>query len=300
MNQRFQREEIKRVYEEYAGNKLYSAICSIGADLEAELPGFGMCAEECFVEVMEVLSLIAEKGDSIASADIEGMWKDKYNEYRRFDRQVRDDEIRKVIGIVFGYTALALYSSESRFYRFTVCRMVQENIVDKEPEDFDSTIGRIFDVQLEEGWFDNFMEGNNMETYENIIFKDNVDVSKVMGKLTEYVKDKTLKNQKHWYVVYRVFEKKKWLKCKLTQKAFRDQMNAAFERVLKSTEDDFKKVGNYFKDNDYADWTLEDPKAPSCCKEYKEIADTLDQEFQDKIYAKPGTLINTRKIEKLR
>lgn len=138
------------------------------------------------------------------------------------------------------------------------------------------------------------------QVYKNFIFKDNVDIDKVMGKLTEYVKDKTLKSQKHWYVVYRVFEKKKWLKYKLTQKAFRDQMNAAFERVLKSTEEDFRKVGKYFKVKEYADWTLDDGKAPSCCKEYRGIADTLDQEFQDKKYAKPGTLINTRKIEKLR
>lgn len=299
MNQRFQREEIKRVHEKYASNKLYTAIRSIGADLEAEQPGFGMCTEECFVEVMEVLSFIAGKEDSIASTDIEGLWKDKYNEYRRFDRQVGNDEIRKVIGIVFGYTALALSSSESRFYRFTVCRMVQENIIDNEPEDFDSTIDRIFDVQLEDGWFDNFMEGNNMETYENIIFKDNVDVSKVMKQLAVFVESNVLESQKHWFIVYKVFRGKDWLK-RTTHTDFRNQMNAAFQKRLKCTKEDFGKVDKYFKDNDYADWTLDDPRAPSCCEEYKKIADALDHEFADKMYAKPGTLINTRKIEKLR
>lgn len=299
MNQRFQGEDIRRAHEQYAGNKLYAAIDSIGADLEAELTGFGMCAEECFEEVKEVLALIAEKGDGIAPTDLQRLWQDKYNQYRRFDRQVGDDEIRKVIGIVFGYAALALHSSQSAFYRFTVCYMVQETIVDNEPEGFDSTIDRIFDVELEEGWFDRFMEENGMETYENLIFKDNVDVGKVMRKLREFIVEGTIGAQIQWYVVYKVFKEKNWL-VKDTQKAFTQQMNPYFETLLKCTMYDLKKVDIYFKHNSYQSWSPQAPTAPTCCAAYKRLADTLGEEFLDSRYAKPGLTINTLKHEKIR
>lgn len=45
---------------------------------------------------------------------------------------------------------------------------------------------------------------------------------------------------------------------------------------------------------------MDDAQAPQCCGLYKEIALKLDAEFQDNKYAKPGTTINTRKIEKFR
>lgn len=135
--------------------------------------------------------------------------------------------------------------------------------------------------------------------YQNLIFKDNVDVNKVMEKLAVYVRE-VLSSQRHWYIVYKVFEKKKWMKKNTTQAKFRDQMNAAFKSARKCTKDDFGKVDIYFKRNDYADWSTEAPQAPSCCKDYKNIALKLDQEFQDNKYAKPGTIINTRKIEKFR
>lgn len=299
MNQRFQGEDIRRAHEQYAGNKLYAAICSIGADLEAELTGFGMCAEECFEEVKEVLSLIAEKGDGIDTTCLKRLWQDKYNQYRRFDRQVGDDEIRKVIGIVFGYVALALDSSESTFCRFTLCRMVQNTIVDNEPEGFDSTIDRIFDVPLEEGWFDRFMEENGMETYENLVFKENVDVGKVMRKLREFIVEGTIGAQIQWYVVYKVFMEKNWL-AKNTQKAFAQQMNPYFETLLKCSVEDFKKVGSYFKHDSCKDWSPQAPTAPTCCAAYKGLADTLAEEFQSSRYAKPGLTINTPRHEKFR
>lgn len=139
------------------------------------------------------------------------------------------------------------------------------------------------------------------QVYANHIFKDNVDIDKVMDKLTEYVKDGTMKSQRQWYVVFRVFEKKEWLKPPATQRAFRDQMNATFEKVLKCTDEDFRKVDGYFKrKKDYADWTLEDRDAPPCCEEYKRLAMMLDAEFKDTTYAKPGTVITTRNAEKFR
>ena len=52
MNQRFRNEEIKRVAELYAENELYQAVCSIGSQLEAELTYFGLCPEECFMDVL--------------------------------------------------------------------------------------------------------------------------------------------------------------------------------------------------------------------------------------------------------
>ena len=54
MNQRFQPAEIKRVSEQYAENELYKAICTIGTQLEYELKEFGLCPEECIIDVYEL------------------------------------------------------------------------------------------------------------------------------------------------------------------------------------------------------------------------------------------------------
>ena len=94
MNQRFQNEEIKRVSEQFSENELYKAVCSIGLQIENELKEFGLCPEECFIEALELLSVIAEKGEAILP-EVESLWLRKENEYRRHDRQVSDDEIRK-------------------------------------------------------------------------------------------------------------------------------------------------------------------------------------------------------------
>lgn len=98
------------------------------------------------------------------------------------------------------------------------------------------------------------------QVYQNYIFKDNVDVDKVMGKLADFVRDGVITAQKHWFIAYKVFEKKCWLK-KSAQRAFRDQMNAAFDSVLRCTKEDFSKVHSYFKNTDYADWSLDSPCA---------------------------------------
>ncbi len=137
-------------------------------------------------------------------------------------------------------------------------------------------------------------------TYPNVIFKDNVDVRKVMNQLGVFVKDeKVLKSQKHWFIAYKVFSEKGWLRNK-KQTAFREQMKDAFETVLKCTDSDFRKVNPYFKHNGYTDWSPEAFTAPQCCEEYKKIADTLAHEFQDDRYALPGKTITTRKIVKVR
>lgn len=133
----------------------------------------------------------------------------------------------------------------------------------------------------------------------NFIFKDNVDVDKVMRKLKEFATDGTISAQKHWFIVYKVFLTKKWLTTD-TQRRFIEQINVALKGISKATQEDFKAINRYFKDNDYNEWTMDDAQAPQCCGIYKEIALKLNAEFQDTKYAKPGTTINTRRIEKFR
>lgn len=135
--------------------------------------------------------------------------------------------------------------------------------------------------------------------FENIVFKDNVNVDKVMLKLKDFIADNTLSAQKHWFIVYKVLSSKSWLKVK-TQKRFAEQINSAFGLSLKCTTNDLKKVDSYFKSKDYKEWTLDDKNAPTCCDKYKEIANKLDYELEDSKYAKPGKTITTQRIEKFR
>lgn len=137
------------------------------------------------------------------------------------------------------------------------------------------------------------------DIFQNIAFKDNVNVDKLMLKLKDLIEDKILCAQKHWFIVYKVFLSKNWLK-KSTQRLFVDQINSAFSTKLKCSTDDFHEINSYFKNTDYTEWTLADCDAPPCCEIYREIADKLDLEFQESKYAKPGTFINARKIEKFR
>lgn len=137
------------------------------------------------------------------------------------------------------------------------------------------------------------------DIFQNIAFKDNVNVDKLMLKLKDLIEDKILCAQKHWFIVYKVFLSKNWLK-KSTQRLFVDQINSAFSTLLKCSTDDFHEINGYFKHNDFTEWTLADMDAPPCCEAYREIADKLDLEFQESKYAKPGTFINARKIEKFR
>lgn len=135
--------------------------------------------------------------------------------------------------------------------------------------------------------------------FENIVFKDNVNVDKVMLKLKDFIADNTLSAQKHWFIVYKVLSSKSWLKVKI-QKRFAEQINSAFGLSLKCTTNDLKKVDSYFKSKDYKEWTLDDKNAPTCCDKYKEIANKLDYELEDSKYAKPGKTITTQRIEKFR
>lgn len=156
MNQRFQSADIRHVAEQYAGNELYQAVCSIGSQLEAELE-FGLCPEECFTDTLELLSAIAGKGEAILPS-IDDIWLRKFNEYRRFDRHVVEDEIRKAVAVVFGFVILATDSSRHRFYRYTLSRRLMETVVAHPFPDSSATFDRIFSVPLPDGWFDAFLE----------------------------------------------------------------------------------------------------------------------------------------------
>ena len=156
MNQRFQNAEIKLVSEQYADNELYKAISMIGPQLESEYQ-FGLCAEECFMDTLELLSVITEKGKDIL-AETDNIWLRKYNEYKRFDRHVDEEEIRKAVGIVFGFIILVIDSSRRRFYRFALTERLTQTIVSNQFESWQSTLERIFSVPLPDGWFDTYLE----------------------------------------------------------------------------------------------------------------------------------------------
>ena len=160
MNQRFQNAEIRLVSERYAENELYKAVCTIGHQLESELTEFGLCPEECFIETLEFLSAIAEKGEDILS-EIEDYWIRKSNDYRRLARQVErvnEEEIRKVVGIVFGFTILAIDSSRHPFYRRKLSEQLTYAIANHQFKGWPTTLDRIFSVPLPDGWFDAFID----------------------------------------------------------------------------------------------------------------------------------------------
>jgi len=157
MNQRFQSEDIKRVSEQYAGNELYQAVNSIGLQLESELKEFGLCPEECFTEVLELLTSIADKGEDIVT-ELDNIWLRKFNEYKRFDRHVNDDEIRKAVGIVFGFCVLAVDSSRHPFYRYKLTEQLTTVIANHQFEGWSSTLESIYSVPLSDGWFDDFID----------------------------------------------------------------------------------------------------------------------------------------------
>ena len=153
MNQRFQEEEIRQTSKLYAEDELYKAIFSIGLQLESELPGFGLCPEECFMEVREILAIIAEQGEDFPQ-HLDDLWLRKYNEYRRFDRSVAEDETRKVVGIIFAFVVIAISSSHHLFYRDTLPMQMLYCIGGHSFDGWESTLYKISDVGLTDGWFD--------------------------------------------------------------------------------------------------------------------------------------------------
>ena len=201
MNQRFQQEEIKHVSDQYAENELYKAISTIGPQLESELTGFGLCPEECFMEVLELLTAIAEKGKDFLS-EVDNYWLRKFNEYRRFDRHVDDDVISKAVGIVFGFTVLALDSSRHPFYRYTLTERLTQVVAFHKFPDWSSTLDRIFSVPLSDGWFDGFIDEEPEEPNSIKLPKelDTARARKYFAKAIELQYMETLENGKFSWI----------------------------------------------------------------------------------------------------
>lgn len=176
MNQRFQNEEIGLVSEQYADNELYKAVRSIGQQLESEMEKFGLCPEECFMESLELLSAIADKGEEILP-ELEDFWLRKHNEYKRFDRSVSEDEIRKAVGIVFGFAILATDSSRHPFYHSTLSERLMETIAKYQFQDWPTTLTHIFSVPLPDGWFDAFIE-EDAEEDDDVMLPKELDTKK--------------------------------------------------------------------------------------------------------------------------
>lgn len=163
MNQRFQNAEIRAVSEQYAENLLYKAVCTIGLQLENELKEFGLCQEECFIETIELLSVIAEKGVDILP-ELDNIWLRKENEYRRHDRHVNEDEIRKAVGIVFGFAIIAIDSSQNKIYRYKLTEQLTHTVANHKFAGWQNTLGQIFSIPIPDGWFDAFInEEPNIE-----------------------------------------------------------------------------------------------------------------------------------------
>lgn len=195
MNQRYQNAEIRLVNKQFAEDELYKAVSSIGSQLESEMPEFGLCPEECFVEVLELLSVIAEKGEDILP-ETDNLWLRMFNEYRRFNRQVKEDEIRKAVGIVFGFTVLAIDSSRHPFYRRILSEQFMQVVANHKFDGWSSTFERIFSVPLPDGWFDAYIVEES-ERYNVItVSADSVDsLSKQKPKAVVPAETETEKNE---------------------------------------------------------------------------------------------------------
>lgn len=194
----------------------------------------------------------------------------------------------ELFGTVYG----KIYHDKERKIDVTM-----SHIIDQEEQD-DKKILTFFDKMLALKIAQQHIEKKNEPAVKNIVFKDNVDVDKVMRKIGDLLKNKVITAQRHWFIVYKVFKEKKWLK-KETNRAFIEQMNSLFASNLRCSSEDFKKIDRYFKDKNYEEWSLDDAQAPSCCDKYHDIACQMDQEFTESKYAKPGRMINTERVLRL-
>ena len=249
MNQRFQNEEIRCVSEQYADNELYKAICTIGVQLEADSPGFGLNSEECFMESLELLSAIADKGEDILPK-INELWLRKENEYRRFDRKVDDEEIRKAVGIVFGYVILAIDSCSLPFYRYTLSERLTMTIAEHQFNGWTETLDKIFSVPLSDGWFDVYLEGDVSEDLENKlenkILKKNHNGKPIdfqtLHKLIETSFVAEIKYGYEWFALWRILNDLRLLED-TTLTSFAEQMNKWYPNAKKSCNAD--NMGDY-------------------------------------------------------
>lgn len=166
MNQRFQQKDIDKIKALHADNELYTAIDSIGRKLQADQE-FALCAEECFIETLDVLQSIIDKGKN-AINDIENMWLEKFNNFKRHDLHIEKHEIRKSVCEVFGFAVIALNSSKDSFYSYQLANKIICLLASKDYcfDGWNTLLYQIADVKLRDGWFDDFANGKIITAQE--------------------------------------------------------------------------------------------------------------------------------------
>ena len=156
MNQRLQNAERNNVRTRNSEDELFKAIDELGIELETDMPMFDMCPEEMYEEVVRVLTMIADKGEDFDSE--ERLWHILYNEYRRFDRNVPEDELKEAVTIVYLFAVVALDTSIHTFYRYRMTERMTGVTMEHRCERWSEISDRIFDVYVPDGWFDRFVE----------------------------------------------------------------------------------------------------------------------------------------------
>ncbi len=156
MNQRLQKDEIERVSKSYATDAFYCAIQSIGTKLENSTPQFGIRTEESFVYTLALLRKIVEQGRCDVRLRIDEWWETEYAECRRIARRPKEEETRRVVGIVFALAARALLSSGEGFYNDTLPHDLLKAVYDHPFGELEDTLRQILNIDLEDGWFDVF------------------------------------------------------------------------------------------------------------------------------------------------
>lgn len=161
MNNRFQQEEINEIRREYHNDALFMFISDSCLPFESEMHKFAMCPEEIFVESKNILYEISGKGkDYLDEVDI--LWHRLFNDYRRPDLTVSEEEIKMAVSLVWLSVVVGLYSSKYNFYNTELPNEMLQIIVSNNP--IWKRLGdRLFTYEEKYhnnlyGWFDKFFE----------------------------------------------------------------------------------------------------------------------------------------------
>lgn len=155
MNQRLQNVERNNIRTRHKDDELFRVIDELGIELETGMPNFDMCPEEMYIEVIRVLTLIAEEGEDFEGE--ERLWHTLFNEYRRFDRSVPEDELKEAVCIVFLFAVVTLDTSIHTFYRYRITERLTEVALSHKSEHWSEISDRIFEAYVSDGWFDSFV-----------------------------------------------------------------------------------------------------------------------------------------------
>lgn len=165
MNHRFRNEEQNKYSQIYGNDLLYVSCCQVGSELQTQMPEFGMCPEEVYQEVADLLKWLMEKPKP-TSDDLNIKWNRLYNNYLGFDRHVDKEEIRKAVCVVFAFACLALGSSVDTVFSLELSQKLIDCVAqaDHACSDWAEVCDRIFDsCVLPEGWFDDMKNCDRVE-----------------------------------------------------------------------------------------------------------------------------------------